>query len=484
MYSFLFYIIVEIMGIMFLLYSFAVILIYLVITVLSALEMRDHLRKNKFADIRDIITSPLAPGMSILAPAYNEGMNIVQNAKSLMSLHYGKFEVIVVNDGSKDDTLERMIESFELVKTNYAYNYYIPCSEVRGVYKSTNRSYSKLTFIDKVNGGKADALNAGINIACMEILACIDVDCILSSDSLTRMARPFMEETTKKVIAVGGVIGVANNCDVKDGTVTKYRVPDTLLGRFQVIEYFRAFLMGRMAWTRVNGLMLISGAFGFFNRDLVLKVGGYYPKTVGEDMELVVRMRRYMEEQGVPYRVGFVPDPLCWTEVPESKQVLARQRNRWMRGTIETLLLHKRVRFNPKYGVMGMVSYPFWAIFEKAAPILEGIGLLYTVLMMITGDISALYFIVLFALIYFFSIMISSFSILYEEMAYNNYKDKEDLKKLISTILLEPFLIHPQLVWWGLKGHWDFVKGKGGWGEMIRTGFKKATDKQNAESVS
>jgi cellulose synthase/poly-beta-1,6-N-acetylglucosamine synthase-like glycosyltransferase len=249
-----------------------------------------------------------------------------------------------------------------------------------------------------------------------------------------------------------------------------------------VIEYFRAFLMGRMAWTRINGLMLISGAFGFFNRELVLKVGGYFPKTVGEDMELVVRMRRYMEEQKIPYKVAFIPDPLCWTEVPESEEILSRQRNRWMRGTIETLQLHQKISLNPNYGVMGMVSFPFWIVYEKAAPIMETLGLVYTLIMILTGDISALYFIALFILIYFFSIMISSFSILFEQIAYNNYKNKDDLNSLIKTMLLEPFIIHPKIIWWGLKGHWDFIKGKGGWGVMIRKGFEKATDKQEIKT--
>lgn len=449
--------------------------------ILSALELRDHLRKNQFADYQDIITSPIAPGVSIIAPAYNEGQSIVQNAKSLMSLHYGKFEVIIINDGSKDDTLQKLLEAFELEKTEFAYDYQIDCKQVRGVYKSKNRSYSKLVVVDKENGGKADALNSGINLASLEIIACIDVDCILSHDSITRMVRPFMEETNRKVIAVGGAIGIANNCDVQDGTVTKYRLPTSLLGRFQVIEYFRAFLMGRMAWTRVNGLMLISGAFGFFNKDLVLKVGGYFPKTVGEDMELVVRMRRYMEEQKIPYRVGFVPDPLCWTEVPEDESVLARQRNRWIRGTIETLQLHRPIRFNPKYGILGMLAYPFWNVFEKMAPLIELLGILYTLTLIVLGDFSAFYFFALYTMLYLLSLLVSSFSILYEQVAYHNYKDKKDLHKLIYIVLIEPFVIHPKVVFWGIKGHIDFIKGIGGWGQMIRVGFKKSEDRKKLE---
>lgn len=483
MYSFFFSILIEVIGIVILLYSFAIVSSYLLMTVLSALELRDHQKKNKFADYLDIVTSPVSPSISIIAPAYNESQTIVQNARSLLTLHYSKYEVIIVNDGSKDDSVARMIESFDLVKTNYAYHALIDSKPVRAIYKSTNKSYSKLTLIDKENGGKADALNVGINFSTMDVIACIDVDCILSADSLSRMVRPIMEQVNRTVIAVGGVIGVANNCEVKDGTVTTYRVPETLLGRFQVIEYFRSFLMGRMAWTRINGLMLISGAFGFFNREIVLKVGGYFPKTVGEDMELIVRMRRYMEENKLPYKVAFVPDPLCWTEVPESEDILSRQRNRWMRGTIETLQLHKRIGLNPRFGVMGMISFPYWSLFEKSAPIIEVLGLVYTLVMIIIGDFSALYLIVLFILIYFFSVLISSFSILYEELAFNNYKNKKDVRKLIWTALLEPFVIHPKVVFWGLKGHWDFIKGKGGWGVMIRTGFKKATDKKQVTNV-
>ncbi|GAB2500839.1 glycosyltransferase family 2 protein [Algoriphagus taiwanensis] len=484
MYNFLFYLILELFGWFFLVVSFSVIVIYLIMMVLSSLEMRDYLRKNRFADYGDIVTSPMAPGVSILAPAFNEGKTIVQNVQSLLSLHYGKFEVILINDGSKDDTLEKLISHFELEKTDYAYHPEIETMPVRGIYRSSNMSFRRLTVIDKVNGGKADALNTGINIARMDILACIDVDCILASDSISRMVRPFMEETNRKVIAVGGVIGIANNCDVMDGTVTQYRVPNSLLGRFQVVEYLRAFLMGRMAWTRINGKLIISGAFGFFRTSLVRQVGGYFPKTVGEDMELVVRMRRYMEEAKVPYRVAFVPDPLCWTEVPESEDVLSRQRNRWMRGTIETLQLHQKMSLNPRYNTIGMVSFPFWSVFEKAGPIIEILGVIYTVILVYLGDFSAVYFFALLLLMYLLSILVSSFSILYEQIAFNHYKDKKDLNRLIWTIIIEPFTVHPKVVWWGLKGHWDFIKGKGGWGSMIRKGFKTAEDKKTLNSTT
>lgn len=478
MYNFLFYLLIEVLGIFFLMMSLAVVVLYLLVMIFSAIEMRDHRRKNRFIDYEDIVSSPLIPDVSILAPAYNEAESIVQNAKSLLSLHYAKLQVIIVNDGSKDDTLAELVGAFSLEKVPFAFDAAIPTAKVRGVYKSSNKSFEKLLVVDKENGGKADALNAGINVSSGELLACIDVDCILSSDSILKMVRPFMSEVNRKVIAVGGVIGIANNCDVTDGTVTNYRVPKTSLGRFQVIEYFRAFLMGRMAANRFNGLILISGAFGIFRRDLVLEVGGYLTKTVGEDMELVVRMRRYMEEKNLPYKVDFVPDPLCWTEVPETDEILSKQRNRWIRGTIETLQLHQKIKLNPKYGRMGMFSYPYWSLFEKFAPIIEGLGILYTLVLILIGDFSAFFFLSLFVVMYLLFVLVSSFSILYEQIFYNNYKDKKDLNRLIWSILTEPVTIHPKIIWWGIQGHWDFIKGKGGWGKMIHGGFKKAEDKK------
>src|SRR5205085_11873437 len=218
----------------------------------------------------------------------------------------------------------------------------------------------------------ADALNAGINVSKYALFAAIDVDCILEYESLLKMVKPFMEQPEKeKVIAVGGVVRIVNSCEVREGKIIRVNLPKEIIQRVQLWEYIRAFLLGRMAWSRLNGLILISGAFGAFDREIVIKAGGYDHKTVGEDMELVVRMRRYMEEQGVPYKVAYIPDPLCWTEAPATFEILGRQRNRWTRGTIETLKAHRKMFFNPNYGVLGMISYPYWLFFEFLAPLIE-----------------------------------------------------------------------------------------------------------------
>ncbi|NEW85275.1 MAG: glycosyltransferase, partial [Mariniphaga sp.] len=295
------------------------------------------MRKNSFVDYSVIIPSPYSPSITILAPAYNEGNTIIENIRSLLSIHYSDFEVVIINDGSKDDSLEKIIKHYQLEKVDFMVNYVIPTKPVRGIYKSTNKAYKKLIVIDKENGGKADSLNAGINLSNKKYFAAIDVDCILKEDSILKMIKPFLENSTYRVIATGGVVRVANSCQVRDGKIVKVNLPTNIIARFQVLEYTRAFLMGRMAWSRLNGLLIISGAFGIFDREIVVKSGGYDPKTVGEDMELIVRMRRYMIENELKYRIVYIPDPLCWTEVPQKISVLGRQRNRWMRGTMETL---------------------------------------------------------------------------------------------------------------------------------------------------
>ena len=453
-------------------FGIIIMLSYIVLGILSGSALYYYMHKNKFIDYSAILSSDIAPSVSILAPAYNEGKNVVDNVRSLMSLHYANLEIIIINDGSKDDTLEKLIENFQLKLVRFALDYKIPCNEIRGVYKSENKAFQKLIIIDKVNGGKADALNAGINIASNDLITSIDVDCILESDAILKMVKPFVEETDKKVIASGGVIRVANNCDVGIGKINMVRFPDKLLAGFQVLEYSRAFILGRMAWSKMNGLLLISGAFGMFNKELVIRVGGYDRSTVGEDMELVVRMRKYMHDNNQGnYVVSFIPDPLCWTEVPDSVKILGRQRNRWTRGTMDTLYIHKKMFFNPKYKRLGMLSYPYWFFFEWLAPYVELIGLLYFALLVYLGMVNWVFFLTLLTLVYSFAFMLTLFSIFFEEAAFNAYKRKTDILKMIGLALLEPFIYHPLVVYWAIKGNISYFKGEKGWGKMERTGF-------------
>ncbi|MCU0422649.1 MAG: glycosyltransferase [Bacteroidia bacterium] len=461
---------IEILNTAVFFYAITISIAYVVLALLSARAIHVYMRKNKFVDHNLILTSPHAPSVSLIAPAYNEEKSIVENIRSLLSIHYTSFEVIIVNDGSKDNTLQTIIDAYQLVPVQYFVNNKLNTKTVRAVYKSTNRAFKKLIVVDKENGGKADALNAGINVSQYDLITCIDVDCVVEQDAILKLVKPFLEERNH-VIATGGVVRIANSCVVRHGRLVEIHAPKNIIPRYQVIEYLRAFLLGRMAWSKLNGLLLISGALGIFDKSVVIACGGYRTDTVGEDMELVVRMRKYMTDHKLKYRVVYIPDPLCWTEAPDDYKVLARQRNRWMRGTMETLWFHKYLFLNPKYGLLGLVSYPFWLFFEWLAPIVEFLGLLYFIFLVFIGYSNWHFFLILFFTVYFFAITISILALVYEEFSYRQYAKHADIIKFISTLLVEPLIYHPRSVWWGLKGNLDKFKGYGSWGEMTRTGF-------------
>ena len=459
----------------FLVFTIAIIGGYVILAIFSSKETMDYLKKNSFVHHKDLIKSPIAPSISIIAPAYNESLNIVENVRSLLSTHYVNYDVIIVNDGSKDDSLEKLINAYDLEKVEYLINKKVPTQELReGVFKSKNPAFDKLIVVDKQNGGKADALNCGINMSESKYIACIDVDCLLLEDSLQRMVKPFLEHTDRKVIASGGVIRIANACKIEDGKLLEVNFPDKWIERAQILEYLRAFLLGRMAWARLNGLLVISGAFGLFDKEIAIEVGGYDTKTVGEDMEIIVRMRAYMEERKEEYKVAYIPDPLCWTEAPDDRKILISQRNRWTRGTIETLKMHKKIGMNYKYRVLGLLSFPYWFIFERMAPIVEVTGILYFLFLVWYQSISWSFVLGLFLLAYLFSLLFSFVAIFTEEFTYHQYKNKGIGLKLVLTIILEPFILHPLVLYAAMRGNWDYYFNKNKkWGVMVRKGLAK-----------
>jgi biofilm PGA synthesis N-glycosyltransferase PgaC len=458
-----------------LLYSIILLICYVLIGAFSISETRSYLHKNSFTDYRLLASSTETPSMSILAPAYNEGANIIENVRSLLSLHYNNLEVIIINDGSKDDSLEKLIRAYDMYKVDFFVNQQIKTKPVRGVYKSHNPVYRKLVVVDKENGGKADALNVGVNIAQNDYFVCIDVDCVLEQDALLKLAKPFLEGASQRVIAAGGVVRIANGCVIEGGRLVKVNLPKQFLPRIQTLEYIRAFLLSRMAWTKLNGLLLISGAFGAFDREIVINCGGYNTNTVGEDMELVVRMRRYMEERDEPYKVAFIPDPLCWTEAPSTYKILGRQRNRWARGTIETLRFHKVMLFNPRYGILGMLSYPYWLFFEFMAPIIEFLGTIGLVVYCFTYAVNWSAILIVVGVLCM-GVLYSIFAIMMEVLTYNQYRGRKDILRLVGAAMLEPFLFHPFVVWSAIRGNVDLIRKRNSWGEMTRQGF--ATEKK------
>lgn len=454
-------------------YAILIMSSYLILAYLSAKELRSYLKKNSFVDYEVLLTSEFAPKLSLIAPAYNEGFTIEENVKSLLSLNYNNYQVIVVNDGSKDNSMEILIKTYDLVLTDLEVHSKIETKKIKGLYRSRNAAFKKLIVVDKENGGKADALNAGLNIAEYPYVVCIDVDCILDKDALLKLAKPFLESYGKRIIATGGVVRIANQCVIKNGRMVEVNVPDRMLSRIQVLEYLRAFLLGRMAWGRLDGLLLISGAFGAFDKEIALLAGGYSTKTVGEDMELVVRMRRYMLENKLPYSVSYIPDPLCWTEAPEDYKIFKKQRSRWMRGTIETLSFHKKMCLNPKYKLLGMISIPYWTLFEFLAPGIEFIGVVTTLVFLVLGLLNWHFFFLLVLFVYTFAIFFSVIALYCEERTYHKYPKQADFLKLLLAAFIEPFYFHPLTVYAALVGYKDKIKGTSGWGEMTRKGFTK-----------
>lgn len=468
-------ILLEYINIVFLVFTLVLFVLFTAMGYLSSRSSIHYRNKNSVGDISRIMASPLSPSITIIAPAYNEGLTIVENIRSLLSLHYVNYEVMVVNDGSKDDTLQKMIDAYDLERVEREIDPQWRSKPIRGVYKSRQRSFSKLTVVDKENGGKSDALNTGIQLSESKYVGCIDVDCLLLPDALLHVVKAFYQRSRKRVIAVGGVIRVANSCRIDGGVLEEIRLPKNWLARFQLLEYTRSFLLGRMAWGRIDSLLIISGAFGFFDREIAMEIGGYDTGTVGEDMEIVFRMRRYMHERDLPYTVEYIPDPLCWTEVPEDLKILVNQRDRWSRGNLETLFRHKDMFFNPKFGRLGMLSYPYWFFYEWLAPILEFLGFFSILLFAYIGILNWSFFLAITVMVYAFAIMFSFYAVLWDVWSYNQYTRTKDILILLFCALIEPFTFHPIVVWSAVRGNYKkLFKINSGWGSQVRKGFAKA----------
>ncbi|WP_313008051.1 glycosyltransferase [Brevundimonas vesicularis] len=409
-----------------------------------------------------------SPPIALLAPAYNEAMTIVQSVRSLLSLRYPSFEVIVINDGSKDATLQVLIDAYELKLVQRHYDQALDHQPIRGVYAATHQP--RLIVVDKENGGKADALNAGINVSRAPIFCAMDADSLLEPDALLRAVRPFVEDP-ERTVAVGGTVRIANGCVIRDGRVLEVRPPRNLLALLQTVEYLRAFLMARLAWSRINTLTIISGAFGLFRRARVIEAGGYTHGTVGEDMELVVKLHRLMRNQGRPYRVAFVPEPVCWTEAPEDLRVLGRQRARWHRGALETFERHWDVMFRPRYGRLGPVGFGYIFLVDVLGPIVEMLGYILIPAFWVLGLLSLEYLLAFLAVSFTFGVVISVGALALEESELRRFPRARDLLLLTGIAVLENFGYRQLNNLWRLRGVWQYLRRSQSWGTMTRRGF-------------
>jgi cellulose synthase/poly-beta-1,6-N-acetylglucosamine synthase-like glycosyltransferase len=456
-------------------FSLSYILFYLFLAILSWIAIKTYYNKKYFLLKEVLIKSNHTKGVSIIAPAFNEANTIESNVKSLLSQEYPKFEVVVINDGSTDETLEILINKFSLIKVDFFYQEKIITQKIRGHYKSTNPIYSKLLVVDKLNGkSKADATNAGINSAKHSLFICTDVDCILRKDTISMLAKPFIENT-KKVIATGAAIRISNSCEFKDGMLYKSHYPDNFFARFQELEYIRSFLFGRMAWSNINGLLLVSGGLGMFDKETVIEAGGYWHQSLGEDIELITRIRKLMHKKKEAFLIIYIPESLCWTEVPNTLEMFLRQRVRWARGLVQTLYLHKSVFFNPKYGKTGLLVFPYFVFYEFFVPILEVIGIIVLILDFLFFNINLDYLLIGTAFVYLFYITITLISVFLDQIIYKHYTGIKEVLILIFMIFIEPIVFHPINVYASIKGYWHFLGQKEQkWGTQVRQGFNNA----------
>ncbi len=450
--------------------------IYLVLLVSASLEMRMHRLLSAGEDRTRLLGSAMSPVITLLAPAYNEEATIEQSLRALLSLHYPNLEVVVVNDGSRDSTMDVLRQHFGLVAVHPIYQKLIPSQPIHTLYYSS--TCPNLVVADKVNGGKADALNAGLNIATGQLVCAIDADTLIEPDALQRMVRPFLMRDD--VLAAGGTIRIANGSDVRGGVVVQARVPRRAIAGFQVVEYLRAFLFGRLGWNRLGGNLIISGAFGLFQRDAVMAAGGYLHETVGEDMELVLRLRRRGYETGGLHRIAFVPDPVAWTEAPETLRVLGRQRDRWHRGLADVLWRHRDTIFNPRYRALGLVAMPYFVLVELLAPVVEAVGFIATFLALAMGAIDWHFALLLFLAAYGLGAVLTAATLVLEAVSFNRYSRPIDQLRLLGWTLVENLGYRQLTVLWRLQGLWKYLRGRRDWGAMERRGFQTAATKPNS----
>lgn len=453
-------------------------LFYFTIHALALRELQDDVREASYDPPFRPFSAPSYPGVAVIVPAYNEEATVVESLRSMLSLNYPDMEIVVVNDGSTDTTLETLRDNFDLEAVEASIPLEVPSEPIHDVYRST--TYEELLVVDKENGGKSDALNAGLWLTDKELFCAVDSDTMIDREGLLQIVQPFLTDPTKAV-ASGGTIRVANECVIEDGVVEEVRLPKTGLPGLQAMEYLRAFYSGRLGMNRLNGLILISGAFGVFRTDLVRDIGGYRHDTITEDFDVVMRLHRLLRDRDQEYSVDFVPEPVAWTEVPDNRQVLSRQRRRWYRGMLETVRSHGDMLLNPRYGRVGMIFFPLFVLAEVFGRLVEGLGYVLLPVAWYYGALNVEYFLIFFLLTTGFGVFLSWFGIFSEAWSFNRYERPGQILRLLWYGVIENFGYRQwkTLVAW--HGLFEYLRGDTTWGVMERSGFGGADEESDSE---
>lgn len=449
---------------------------YLGLLIAAAADIDRSRRHRRPLDLDDIAASPLTPPISVVMSAYNEAAGAVSSVMAMLGLRYPEHEIVVVDDGSTDDMFERLREAFRLVEVDRVIPPLLTTAEQpTSVYVPTD-GFTPLVVIRKANSGRADSLNVGVNAARYPLVAFVDSDSLLDPDALLVAAQPFCQDPDR-VVAAGGAIRAVNGCTVRAGRVVDVAMPRPWLARIQVMEYLRAFTIGRAGWSRLGALIVISGAFGIYRRDVVVRVGGLDKDCIGEDMELVVRMHRRLREDDRDYRIVYLAEPTMWTEVPSSLAVLGRQRRRWSRGLWEVLWKHRAMTLNPRYGRIGLVALPYFWLFELAAPLVELFGLVVVPLGLLTQAIAGWTVPVLFMLVaYGYAAVVTLAAMLIEEVYFHRDERWRDLGLGLAAGVVENLGFRQVHAWWRLRGLVQGIRGQQReWGVMTRAGFSEQT---------
>ncbi len=455
------------------------VLIYFLVTNTSLLVLigiatwgfRRQVRRKDFAGREETMSSQLQQGVSVVVPAFNEEAVIVTSVQAMLSMEYPRHEVIVVDDGSTDAMFEKLRVAFDLVPVEREISSDIP---IRGTIIDMHiprNGRTRLLIVRKENTGKTDSVNVGINAAVEPLVVCVDADSILDPDALIVVTKPFADDPAR-VVATGGVVRAANGCRIVDGRIVEVNLAKSWIARIQVVEYLRAFLFGRAGWSEFGALILLSGAFAVFRRDILVEVGGLDPDSIGEDFEIVVRIHRHLIKSNRDYRVQFVAEPVSWTEIPNTVKVLRLQRARWHRGLWETLWKHRGMLFNPRYGRVGLVAIPYYWLFELIAPLLELVGFVLVILGFALGVINLSYALMFLAMAYGYGVLVTLFAMTMEELSFHKYSRWRDLGSLLVASVLENVGYRQATALWRVEGWWASLRGKKQvWGTMTRQSF-------------
>ncbi len=441
--------------------------IYTILMILSLRATWVHIRQMAYHGLDALRISPLTPPVTIIIPAWNEQDVIVNSVRSALRSDYPEFQVMVVDDGSTDETIDRLVRTFELAPMDGAYQASIPTAPVRTFYR--NPKVPNLVVVSKVRGGKPDALNAGINLCRSPYFCNLDADCLLERDALLRLMDPIVNSGEKTVVS-GGILRILNGCETEGGRVLRVGLPHTWLERFQVVEYLRSFLFGRTGWHLLGGTLIVSGAFAVFHRATVIEAGGFSQDTVTEDMDLIVQLHQWAADNHRQIRMSFTSDPVCWTECPSTVRMLAHQRRRWQLGLCQTLWKHSEILFGRRYGIVGWLSTPFHTYVEGLGAAVEFLGYFLVPLGLFLGMVPRGLLFVFVLLGFIYGGFLSVGAVLLEELTYRRYPRFRDLMTLLIFAILENIGYRQLVLYFRFQGVLKFMTGSRRWEKVAHVG--------------